>query len=607
MGNKYYNTKIIADVKGKYDIIISTETIRKELKKKEIQKSNDNENALVPIEEVEEFGIDQIIIEDIPEKQNDVYFRNSYAGVLILSAFINSIFENFLKPEQIEFSNILHKIIKYWLVAIIIGAKNFEQQRYLNVEDFEYICGYKGFPTVESMRNILKSISMVADTKIVSHLINRNIELFISKKRDFHIDGHFEEYAGEANILKGWNTKKNRITKGVTDYQVHTSDGYPVFGILDDQFYDFREIMIKIIEKIKSLFGQKEGNTYIYDRGAFSTELMKNIEYRNDYFVTWQKGFKQEEIKDVEINQKVIISFPYNDLGKYRSYELKVGEDRWKCKGYECRRIIIQRETEAKDKFCQSILTNDDKTITKSVIEKILKRFIQENDFKKQKNHFGLDEITSYRKIEYGMLGDKDQEKLSKNKEYTAKLAEIKIIKQEMEGIYKELGIEIYETQFLDTLPEDFLIKYKEKIEKIKELSEKIKEKKKGLKDTERKVSKLEKCKLEGKREFDLRAKRIMNVIKMVARNIVEKGAEGFLKIYTNLRDYQKVFRKIIRSSGEIKIKGNKMIVKLDPFGRKKFGQKCNDFFDEINKMEMKVMNGDEISHGAILPIRIIS
>ena len=164
-----------------------------------------------------------------------------------------------------------------------------------------------------------------------------------------------------------------------------------------------------------------------------------------------------------------------------------------------------------------------------------------------------------------------------------------------MEGIYKELGIEIYETQFLDTLPEDFLIKYKEKIEKIKELSEKIKEKKKGLKDTERKVSKLEKCKLEGKRELDLRAKRIMNVIKMVARNIVEKGAEGFLKIYTNLRDYQKVFRKIIRSSGEIKIKGNKMIVKLDPFGRKKFGQKCNDFFDEINKMEMKVMNGDYI------------
>jgi len=44
----------------------------------------------------------------------------------------------------------------------------------------------------------------------------------------------------------------------------------------------------------------------------------------------------------------------------------------------------------------------------------MLKRTLQENDFKKEKNHFGIDMITSYRSFPYNSLNGKDPDKRTK-------------------------------------------------------------------------------------------------------------------------------------------------------------------------------------------------
>ncbi len=91
--------------------------------------------------------------------------------------------------------------------------------------------------------------------------------------------------------------------------------------------------------------------------------------------------------------------------------------------------------------------------------------------------------------------------------------------------------------------------------------------------------------------------KKLFNLIKIITRNITEKGAQEFLESYENLRDYQKVFRKLIQTPGEIRIQGGTMFVKLDSFGRKSFQKKIDKFIEKINQKKLKSFDGKYVLH----------
>jgi len=77
--------------------------------------------------------------------------------------------------------------------------------------------------------------------------------------------------------------------------------------------------------------------------------------------------------------------------------------------------------------------------------------------------------------------------------------------------------------------------------------------------------------------------------IKIIAKNKLYIQA---LNTYKNLRDYQKVFRKLTRSGGEIERRGNILYVKLDSFGRGKFREKCNEYLEKMNDKQIMTMDG---------------
>ena len=222
----------------------------------------------------------------------------------------------------------------------------------------------------------------------------------------------------------------------------------------------------------------------------------------------------------------------------------------------------------------------------------MLKRFKQENDFQKQKNHFGLDEITSYKKFEYGILNDKDTEKEAVNNDYEDKQTEVRNLQKSKKELLCKIGIEVFDETYLDTISIDFLQKNRKIIDEIKAVVNMVNEKKDELKGIAQKISKLQKCKNENKVELDLRPKRILGMIKLTSRNVLDKGAKEFLQIFGSLRDYQKVFRKLVQTGGKIEIVEDIMYVKLDSFGRAKFKEKCNRYFDDFNKKKIKTPDG---------------
>ncbi len=592
---KKYHRKIIADIQDKFGKTVCRESIRLCLKKNQERngeepantdtcKTNNNENGIIIPEKN-----DNIIIstcEVVPD--SNVFFRNQYAGLLILSYYGGLIFEEFTEniPQSIGYS--LRSIITWWMLSIFSGAVNLEQQRYFVIKDFEFISGYTGFPSVETMRKLLYSLSLPEEVEMTTILLRKNIEYFVQEEPVYYFDSHFEEYTGKKKILSGWNTLKNRANKGILDHFVHDSAGNPVFTIQMDNFYDFREVIVMLMDRLKSLSTSKP-LTLVYDRGGFSVDLMKTISFYKNIFITWQKGFREEESEVLLFDKEIEIEYHYNELGNIQYNRFKYTEDVWISNEYSCRRIIFEKETDVRGKFHQAILTNDEKTDAGLIIKTILKRSWQENDFKKQKNNFGLEEITSYRYVEYNTFNDKDAEKTIKNKKYQEILNEIRELKDKKKELLKQLGVKVLIETELD---KKFREKNKKVIDEILSLDESIKKKTEETQKISKETSRLEQIIDEGKVELDLRMKRLFTMIKIICRNIVEEGAREFLEIYTNLRDYQKVFRKLIGSAGEIKINGDTMIIKLDSFGRTKFKEKINKYLDCLNKCDLKSMDG---------------
>ena len=592
-GEYHYIKKTISDIKEKYNINISREKIRLELQKKKINsvqtpRNNSGQSLLVDTT-TSNISVPMEAVILPPQKSPDIIFRNQYAGLLLLSYQISLLFGDFPEIKIKNVSYMLKAIFTWWILGILSSAKNLEQHRYFNVEDFEIISGYKNLPSVENMRNILYDLSMLDDTTASTIILKKNIDYFIEEDYTYYLDPHFEEYTGSANITKGWNTIKNRVSRGNFDNFVHDGAGNPIFTVLMDTFYDFREIIIIILSKIKTLRPNKP-ITLVYDRGGFSTELMNFIgEGKEQYFITWQKGFEQKEAQGIDFNNEMSLEYPYNDVGKFKVIKYHYSEDIWECKDVVCRRIIIKK---GDNSFYQSILTNNTVLDGVIIIKKMLARTLQENDFKKQKSHFGLDEITSYRKNHYVDLNDKDPDKKIKNPEYEKILKNIQEFKIEKNIYIKKIGTEMYAAFLKNDVPLDFLKMNKEVFDKIEIINIKIEQFNKEKKKIPKHISKFEFNKSENKVEIDLRAKRLMGLLKITVRNMLENGAKDFLETYKNLRDYQKVFRKLIRMGGEITLKGNIMHVKLDSFGRTSFKELCNNYFEKINSRKLKDITG---------------
>jgi hypothetical protein len=574
-----YNVATVRDVEEKYGVEICVETVRREYTRAKSRKVPTAPGADVNKREGEG---EERKKHDARGDGGQRVFRNAYAGVLLLSAGMRKMLEGL---DCVK-GNLKNMVI-VWLFGIVLGGKNMEQYRYLRYPDIEFVCQVNDIPGVEAMRSELKRLSVREDTELSSFFLRSTVKNF---KRpggnDFYVDGHEVEYCGKENILAGWNTKKNRVTKGYVSYFVHDSEGNPIFFMLFDHFYDFREVIRLVIPKVKKLV--KGGKyTLIYDRGGFSLELMKEIGANGGKFISWEKGFNKKDI-DIRFNKRLVVEFPYNDLGKTRSYTVDYHEMRYAREGFECRRIIIKREGHKGESVYQSIITSDEEASAPDVIRKILKRFLQENDFKKQKGHFGLDEITGYGKLEYNELKDK-ADKDALNEEYRKKRKEIFLLKKERMSLLSRLGVKYLKDltgKRGKGLPERGIV------ERITGINEKIYSLREELKKIRKTVSKIEKCVNGGKVELDLRPKRILDLLKVAARNIFQSGAFEFLEVYRNLRDYQKVFRLLTRCSGEIEVQSDVLDVKLDRFGGKKFQKKCEEYFSRVNSRDITTYNG---------------
>ncbi len=508
---------------------------------------------------------------------------NFHVGILIFTPFLNKLSETGLG------------FIRHWLVSVLLGCQNIEQNKKLNYTSLNQLIGTTP-KTLRTQRNLLKEAATSHNTRRV---LKFNADLVgVNKQSDFYYDPHTKHYTGRLKTLSTWCPSVRLADKGINMDYIHTTSGQPVYFNTSDNFYDLRERFKPNIDGFRSLcgFDQEQVLTFVVDRGIYSLDVFKDIIISPDlHIVTWEKGYKNDKWNEDARHGKGSIIRDKNKKGDQKLIHYGYQENTWD-KAPAMRQIIVRVYDKKWDTQIElSIITDDKDRDATEIITLMLKRWVQENDFKYMIKHFGLNQITAYAFTDYRALRDKVEDKIyicSRHKALTKEIQKVRAklktalfdkhkFDQKHDGSKKQLPKKEKERKIkIDTKINGL---YKTLTTLAKERSE-----------TPKFVSKLDELIEQDFQKLDTDTKSFMDAIKVMARNMFYMALQPFKEKYNNYRDDHVLFRYLTLSGGTIAENNHGYKIMLQPQMeyQPKVKKIINQLLDQINATKPLLPNG---------------
>ena len=475
-----------------------------------------------------------------------------HAGVLLFSRVLTTLAAGFAEGAS---------LLKQWLAAILLGAVNIEQSKFLDFEDLTLLLG----STVRSLHPQRTRLCELAGSETVAALLKFNLRACeATAGSDFYYDPHTKQYTGESNVLKGWCSNRRLADKALHTDFIHSADGSPLYMEWADNYHDLRERFVPNIERFRALggFDPQPALTFIVDRGIHSIEVFKQvIDAPHLHIVTWEKGYQRGDWQPAEADGSFVLERPRNSASDLRSYRFTYIDRPWK-KDPRMRRILVQATNPAGRTVEVAVLSDDLARPAKEIIRAIFWRWLQENDFKYLDKHYGINQITSYATIDYEEVGKTLEDKQIKSGQYKA-------LEEQKRRIKTELGrLLVAQHQrargaSADSSKDGATQTKSEK--RIESLDEKLKEIDTQLESTQKAVSRLETLIKAQAVRLNTNNKAVMDSLKIIARNAFYRAMTAFKIAYDNYRDDHDFFRNLTLAHGILVSQGAIIDVHLIP------------------------------------------
>ena len=475
-------------------------------------------------------------------------------------------------------------MLRQWLAQILLGAVNIEQSKLLNTGHLSKLLGDGLYKDLGKQR---KWLGEFATDEVIRSVLQTNARhLGLANQGDYYLDPHTKHYTGEKNVLKGWCSGIGRVDKVMHSDFIHNVDGHPVYFETTDNFLDLRERTFDLMEGFRTELELAENKvlTVVIDRGIFGAEIFaKFAEHPQLHLITWEKDYRRDGWEESRpADGEFIYQRPRNHSQDLFTYSFSYQEHGWE-KDPRLKRIIVRATNPRKKTVEVAILSDAVERDGQEIILLIFRRWVQENDFKYLDKHFGIDQITSYQAVSYAALAEEitDKKMLStayrvltkQRQEETSKLKnllwkreraqrrdkhrtetiaalESQLAQSDLEELEKKrLRKQLGTQRGQQKRAEGNLRKWEQGIEKQHEKLEKISQQ---LEETSKEQSRLEQLiereavKMKGSR------KRLMDTLKILARNFFYTLLSPFKADYDNYRDDHVLFRSLTTSGGLI-------------------------------------------------------
>ena len=526
-------------------------------------------------------------------------------------------------------------ILTQWLASLLLGAQNLEQTKFFNWEDLQLMLG----PVVRSpmpQRLQLRTLG-TGDTLAGLFTFNAGV-LDGGVGGDFYFDPHTKHYTGEQTVLQGWCAKLRWADKILQSDFIHTAAGAPIYFETTDNFEDLRQRFFGVIDRARSVlqWPAERVVTSVVDRGIFGEEVFEQIlADPRHHLITWQKGFVAGKWEAAQVSGSLKLTRLRNHSGDLRTCSFEYLDQAWE-KDPRLRRIIVQA-TDAKDRVVQvAILTDDFSRAAQEIIRLMFARWLQENDFKYLDKHFGINQITSYRVIEYDQLRDKvkdrqiqsRQRKLRGQRRQKARQqqARLLLLQEQAEQRHREraqraaelktaapdpaasepLPAAARELKTLQAAADRHTTSSQTRRQQIQKLSQTLSQLDTEIAAATQTESRLETMIAAEMVRMEPQSKRLLDALRLSARNLFYRALQPFKNAYDNFRDDHDYFRKLSQSPGVLEFREHEVVVHLMPVTTyaPALRRIITGVLERLNQAKMRLPNGANGANGPARSLR---
>jgi len=449
-----------------------------------------------------------------------------HLGVLLFSAVLLGV-EQEVAPSG--------WLLKQWLAALLLGAVNIEQTKLLDFEDLRRLLGR----TLRSLFPQRSQLSELAAGTTATQLLSFNAQrVGASQQRDFYFDPHTKHYTGMQNVLKGWCARLRWADKVLHSDFFHTAAGQPVYLECADNYQDMRERFAASLPRFRQILNLPADAvvTCVIDRGIFSHDVFANAVEAPDYhLITWEKNFTPQPWDPQKCSGQYALERTRNHALDKRVYRFEYLDQDW-AKNPKMRQLVVRATNSQGNTIQVGILTDDRQRPATQIIYLMFHRWTQENDFKYLDEHFGINQITSYVSVAYQRLKDQVEQKQIKSGAYKAAAEKTAQLKGQLSKLL------LSEHQH----PRKSI----RRTERIATLTRELEQAQLDQAKTQKEVSRLDVLIEQQMVRLDTRNKRLLDSLKLTARNAFYQALAPFKRAYDNYRDDHELFRNLTQADG---------------------------------------------------------
>jgi hypothetical protein len=468
-------------------------------------------------------------------------------------------------------------VLKQWLAVILLGAVNIEQTKLLDFDDLREMLGR----TLRRCHPQRRQLTAVAQTDAAAEILRWNGQLVgVNLEGDFYYDPHSKSYSGQLKILRGWCGSKHFADKALYLDMIHTSVGAPVYVEYADNYQDLRERFCPTVERFRQglQVGEEKTLTMVVDRGIYGMEMFEAVLGNPRlHLITWEKNYQPGEWDEVAVAGEFILERPRNRANDLRKYRFVYLDQDWQRNG-RMRQLRVRATNPEGRTIELGILSDDRQRPAQEIIRLMFRRWLQENDFKYLEKHFGINQLTSYAAVPYRQIRDQVEDKQMKSGVYKA-------LEKERQDICRQLKSLLFQEH-------QHPGKDASRVERIKTIDRQHQEIREKLAQTEKTVSRLEALIEQNYHRLNTANKRVLDALKILARNAFYQALQPFKKMYDNFRDDHALFRNLTRADGLLLQQPNGCLeVQLFPTAHYPPALRhiVEKFFDQINAKEPRM------------------
>ena len=502
-----------------------------------------------------------------------------HAGLLVFAPILLAIAQ-VLDPPEPRFAQ--------WLASLLLGALNIEQSKFLNWQDLTDLLGsVVRFP--HPQRQELERLATPASFEGLARFNGRQLKA--GEQSDFYFDPHTKQYTGQENVLQGWCPAIRCADKAMHSDFIHTAAGEPLYFETTDNFSDLRERFFGVVERCRQVlkWPRERVLSWVVDRAVFGREFFDKVLCDPGmHLITWEKGYQAQSWPPAcGLSGSIVIEKARNRADDIRSYHLQYLDRLWP-KDQRLRQIVVQAINPKGRCIQVAVLTDDIQRLASEILRLIFCRWVQENDFKYLDKHFGINQITSYGVVGYEQLHEQVEDRQVRSAEVKALQEQRRQLRarqgqllllqarNEHQATQRQQRIEALQQasdtgqaqKELDRLCQAqsrWQSSKPERQQQIEALSEELAHLDLRVQTAQKTESRLERLIQEQMVRLDPDKKRLMDNLRVIARNVFYTALEPFKKAYNNYRDDHEQFRQLTQCSGVLEVVQEEIVVHLMP------------------------------------------